>query len=225
MPPATLLTMSRQQRSKYDSQSEMAYQILKEKIITLELPPASLLNEAELMDELELGRTPIREALRQLAFENLVVILPRRGTIVADVNASDLQKIFEIRLDLEVCAVRLATERATPDQIREMEKLFEGIDDTVKQGDHHELIALDHQAHVMIAQASHNEFLETMLDRLYTHILRLWYVSLHEVSHLSDAVVEHQELVTAIKARDVQKAEQIMRDHIMGFQTMFLTVL
>lgn len=110
MLPATLLTVSRQLRATGDSQSEVAYRILKEKIVNLELPPASLLNEAELMAELDLGRTPIREALQRLALENLVVILPRRGTIVADLNLSDLQKIFEVRLELEVYAARLAAE-------------------------------------------------------------------------------------------------------------------
>ena len=93
MLPATLLTASRQHRHQTDSRSEAAYRILKEKIVTLDFPPAAVLNEAQLMAELNLGRTPIREALQRLAFDNLVIILPRRGTIVADLNMSDIQKI------------------------------------------------------------------------------------------------------------------------------------
>lgn len=224
MPVATLLTMSHQQLNKADSQSDMAYQTLKEKIVTLALPPASLLNESDLMAELGLGRTPIREALRQLAFENLVVILPRRGTIVADVNVSDLQKIFEIRLDLEVCAARLAAQRATPTQIGAMDLLFQEATQIIEEGDHIKLIQLDHQAHSLIAQASQNEFLEVMLERLYTHVLRLWYISLHEVDNLSQAVAEHRDLVAAIKRRDVVATEQLMRNHILGFQKAFLAV-
>jgi DNA-binding GntR family transcriptional regulator len=152
---ATLLTTSRQRRVNHDSRSEAAYRILKEKIVSLELPPASLLNEADLMTELDLGRTPIREALQRLALENLVVILPRRGTIVADLNMSDLQKIFEIRLELEAYAVRLAAERATPAQIVEMELLFANCDEFIQQGDYDQLIGLDHQAHRLLAQAAH----------------------------------------------------------------------
>lgn len=224
MPAATLLTRSNQELNKADSQSDLAYQILKEKIVTLALPPASLLNESALMAELGFGRTPIREALRQLAFENLVVILPRRGTIVADVNMSDLQKIFEIRLDLEVCAARLAAERATANQIQAMETLFQDATEIIAEGDHIKLIRLDHQAHTLIAQASHNEFLEAMLERLYTHVLRLWYISLHEVDNLSQAVAEHRDLVAAIKQRDVAATEQLMRNHILGFQKAFLAV-
>ena len=225
MLPATLLTASRQRRVNDDSRSEAAYRILKEKIVTLELPPASLLNEAELMAELGLGRTPIREALQRLALENLVVILPRRGTIVADLNMSDLQKIFEIRLELEVYTVQLAAERATPAHIAEMEALFAQADEIIHSGDYHQLIHLDHQAHRMLAQAAQNEFLEETLERLYTHVLRLWYVSLHKVSRLPEAIAEHRDIIAAVKVGDGQRAAQIMRAHITGFQTQFTAVL
>lgn len=225
MSPATLLTMSRQRSGQNQSQSELAYQILKEKIVTLEFPPASLLNEAALMDELQLGRTPIREALRQLALEDLVVILPRRGTIVADLNARDLQKIFEIRLELEVMAAGLAAERATPEQISEMEALFVGADAIIRQGDYNQLISLDQQAHKLLAQAAHNEFLADILERLYTHVLRLWYISLHEVGRLAEAVAEHRGLIAAVKTGDSERAASLMRAHVSGFQTEFSSLM
>lgn len=225
MLPASLLTASRQNRTKHDSRSEAAYRILKEKIVTLELPPAILLNEAELMAELDLGRTPIREALQRLAFENLVVILPRRGTIVADLNVSDLQKIFEVRVELEAHAARLAAERATSEQIAEMESLFAYTNEVIRSGDHHQLIRLDHQAHCLLARAAQNEFLEEILERLYTHMLRLWYLSLHKVSHLPDAIEEHRDIIDAVKAGDSERAAQLMRAHIAGFQEEFVAVL
>jgi DNA-binding GntR family transcriptional regulator len=223
MLPATLLTTTRQRRVNDDSQSEVAYRILKEKIVTLELPPASLLKEAELTAELGLGRTPIREALQRLALENLVVILPRRGIIVADLNLSDLQKIFEVRLELEAYAARLAAERATPAQITEMETLFANSDEIIRQGDYRQLIHLDHQAHRLLAQAAHNEFLEETLERLYAHVLRLWYVSLHQVSRLAEAIEEHRDIIAAVKAGDGQHAAEIMRTHITSFQAEFTT--
>jgi DNA-binding GntR family transcriptional regulator len=225
MLPATLLTASRQRRVNHDSRSEAAYRTIKEKIVTLQLLPAGLINEAELMVELGLGRTPIREALQRLALENLVVILPRRGTIIADLNMSDLQKIFEVRLELEVYAAQLAAERATPAQIAEMEVLFAGADEIIHSGDHHQLIHLDHQAHRMLAQAAQNEFLEETLERLYTHVLRLWYVSLHKINGLAEAIEEHRDIIEAIKAGDSQRAAQIMRAHVTGFQAQFTAVL
>ncbi|MDX1524285.1 MAG: GntR family transcriptional regulator, partial [Anaerolineae bacterium] len=180
--------------------------------------PASLLNEGELMTELELGRTPIREALQRLAFENLVVILPRRGTIVADLNISDLQKIFELRLQLETFMARLAAERATPEQIRKMEALFDNADDILQRGDYNQLIHLDIQSHRLLAEAANNEFLAEVLERLYTHVLRLWYVSLHKVERLAEAIEEHRVIVEAVKAGDGDRADQAMKAHIIGFQ-------
>lgn len=225
MLPATLLTAARQRRVDHDSRSEAAYRILKEKIVTLELPPASLLNESDLMSELRLGRTPIREALQRLALENLVVILPRRGTIVADLNMSDLQKIFEMRLELEIYAVRLAAERAAPAEVAEMEALLAKSDEIIQRGDYHQLMQLDHQVHQLLARAAHNEFLEETLERLYTHGLRLWYISLHKVSRLQEAIAEHREIIAAIKRGDSARAAEIMRTHITDFQTQLSAAL
>ncbi len=225
MLPATLITASHQRRGQANSHSETAYRILKEKIVTLELPPACLLNEAELMAELGLGRTPIREALQRLALEDLVVILPRRGTIVADLNISDLQKVFELRLELETFMVRLAAERATPEEIVEMETLFVDADAIIRNGDYHQLIHLDIEAHRLLAAAAHNEFLAETLERLYTHVLRLWYVSLHKVRRLPEALEEHRHIIAAVKAGDGARAVEIMRTHITGFQKEFAAVL
>ncbi len=211
-------------RVKTTSQSSDAYHLIKEKIITLELPPASVIDEARLIAELGLGRTPIREALQRLALDNLVVILPRRGTIVADLNMSDLQKIFEIRIELETYAVRLAAERATSTEIAAMEALFHNADAVIHDGDNDRLIRLDHEAHRLLAEAAHNEFLEDMLEHLYNHVLRLWYVSLHRVQRLREAIEEHREIIAAVKDRDSMRAAQIMHRHISEFQAQFLAV-
>jgi DNA-binding GntR family transcriptional regulator len=154
----------------------------------------------------------------------LVVILPRLGILVADLNLTDLQKIFEVRIELEVFAARLAAERATPEQVAEMEALFKNANALIKHGDHRQLIQLDHQAHQLVMRAAHNEFLEESLDRLYNHVLRLWYVSLHRVSRLREAIAEHRELIAAIKAGDGERAGEIMRTHIVGFQTEFMAI-
>src|ERR1044071_4558037 len=95
------------------SQSEEAYHRILERIVTLEMAPGSVVNEARLRDELKIGRTPIREALQRLARENLVRSVPHRGTFVTDVNISDLARITEVRLVLEAHAARLAAEKMT----------------------------------------------------------------------------------------------------------------
>jgi DNA-binding GntR family transcriptional regulator len=224
--PTSILMASSQRRIQSSSQSEVAYRAIKAKIISLELPPASLLNEEQLMAELKLGRTPIREALQRLALEALVIILPRRGTIVADLNLSDLKKIFELRVELEVFAAQLAAQRATPQQIAAMEALFTAAEATIREGNYQQLITLDREAHRLLAQATHNEFLEETLERLYSHVLRLWYASLHEVQHyLRDAIQEHRDLIAAIKAGDGERAREIMHRHVAGFQSAVMATL
>lgn len=223
--PTSILAASRRRRGDDGSRSQKAYRQIREKIVTLQLPPASIIDETQLMAELGLGHTPIREALQRLALENLVVILPRRGTLVADLNMSDLQKAFEVRLELEVLAVRLAAERVTPEEIQAMEALLADSDAVIRSGDHEQLIRLDHQAHRLLAQAAHNEFLEEALERLYDHVLRLWHVSLHKVGRLREAIEEHRDIVAAVKAGDGERAAQVVRAHIAGFQKEFIGVL
>src|SRR6267378_754266 len=93
------------------SQSEAAYLRIRDRIVSLDMPPGSVVQEAKLREELEIGRTPIREALQRLALENLVRSIPHRGTFVTDVNITDLSRITEVRVVLESHAARLATER------------------------------------------------------------------------------------------------------------------
>lgn len=224
MLPTSILAAHHRLKKQANSQSAEAYARIKEKIISLELPPASPVDENALMDELGFGRTPVREALQRLAHESLVVILPRRGTLVADLNLSDLQKIFEMRLELEPYAAWLAAGRATPDEIAAMEALFADPDALIRAGDNRQLIQIDHQAHMLLAQAAHNEFLEETLDRLYSHVLRLWYVSLHRVSRLREAIAEHRDIIAAVRARDGDRAAAIMRAHVAGFQSEFVSV-
>lgn len=223
MLPTSLLTAQRRQRSENSSQSAEAYARIREKIINLDLPPAAPIEENTLMEELGLGRTPIREAIQRLALENLVVVYPRRGTLVADLNPNDLQKIFELRLELEPYAARLAAERATAEQLAAMQALFASADEILQTGDHRQLIQLDHQAHELLAQAAHNEFLEETLERLYGHVLRLWYVSLNQVSRLREAIEEHRDIIAAVQARNGERAANIMRAHVAGFQSEFLS--
>ncbi len=230
MVQTSMLTASTRRRNSTESLSAIAYRRIRDKIVRLELPPASVIDESGLAQELEIGLTPIRQALRRLALENLVVILPRRGTLVADLNMSDLQKIFEIRVELEALAARLAAERATPEQIQAMEELMAQMEapepeKAPESPAHHRLIELDHRAHELLAEAAHNEFLAATLSQLYSHVLRLWYVSLHKVSRLEEAIREHRTIVDAVKARDGEQAAAIMRQHVQGFQQDFANVL
>lgn len=225
MIPTSILAASSQRRTQHTLLNDVAYARIKEKIIALELPPASLIDEGSLAQELDLGLTPVRQALRRLAMENLVLILPRRGTLVADLNLSDLHKIFEMRIELEALAAQRAAERITADQLHAMGALMTTSEPLLESNDKTQLLEVDHQLHALIAQAAHNEFLAETLDRLYSHIRRLWNLSLDRVTGLADGVREHDEILAAIRAGDGERAAALMRAHVQRFQKEVATLL
>src|SRR5207249_6332459 len=144
------------------SQSEEAYTRILDRIVSLEMPPGSVVNEARLREELGIGRTPIREALQRLARENFVRSIPHRGTFVTDVNITDLARITEVRVVLEAHAARLATEKLTSAD----REAIEGLLELLRPGpatDQRDLMQLDQQIHRLIYRSAHNPFLESTL--------------------------------------------------------------
>ena len=206
------------------SQSEEAYLRIRERIVSLDMPPGSVVNESRLRQELKIGRTPIREALQRLGRENLVRSVPHRGTFVTDVNITDLARITEVRVVLESHAARLAAERlsiADRDSFAQfLERLEEG-----PGLDQRQLMRLDQQIHREIYRAARNPFLESTLERYFNLSLRLWYLVLDRQVGLREAVEEHAELLRAILAGDGPAAEESMRRHVTGFEREIRKVL
>ncbi len=206
------------------SQSEEAYLRIRERIVSLAMPPGSVVNEGRLRQELQIGRTPIREALQRLARENLVRSVPHRGTFVTDVNITDLARITEVRVVLESHAARLAAERLSTADRDSFAQLLE----LVEQGpglDQRQLMRLDQQIHREIYRAARNPFLESTLERYFNLSLRLWYLVLDRQVGLREAVKEHAELLRAILAGDGPAADDSMRRHVTGFEREIRKVL
>jgi DNA-binding GntR family transcriptional regulator len=197
--------------------SEQAYHRIKEKIIRLEMPPLSVVDEQSLREELGLGRTPIREALHRLSAEGLIIIAPRRGMFVAEISITDLAKIFEVRMVLEGLCARLAAERITEDQLTQMETTMKDLD-AVAPGDAESLMGIDERFHTLLYQAADNEFLLDALDRLHTLSMRLWHLTLNHLGDLREAIDQHREITAALKVRDGDKAEYLIRQHVAEFQ-------
>jgi len=196
--------------------TQHAYELIWEKITTLEMAPGAPINEQQLAQELDMGQVPVREALRLLAHENLVVVTPRHGLYVAGVNGSDLEQLSEMRLPLETLCARLAAQRATPDDLVVLEALRQE-QATVPAEDSHRLFDLDHKFHQAVAQAAQNKYLAQTLDHLFGLSRRLWYLVLPHIGYLPAAVEEHLDLVEAIRAGDVDRAGHIMHDHVEKF--------
>jgi DNA-binding GntR family transcriptional regulator len=206
------------------SQSEEAYLRIRERIVSLDMRPGSVVNESRLREELKIGRTPIREALQRLSRENLVRSVPHRGTFVTDVNITDLARITEVRVVLEAHAARLAAERLTGQDrvaIQELLAVLEGGG----AADQRELMRLDQQIHRQIYRAARNSFLESTLERYFNLSLRLWYLVVDREVRLREAVAEHVELLRAVLAGEGSRAEESMRRHVTGFEREIRRVL
>jgi len=202
-----------------DSLSQQAYYLLRDRIVTLRLPPGTLVNERDLMAEFGLGRTPIREALRRLADDDLVEVFPRRGIYVGPIDVGDLGAISEVRVELEGFGARLAARRATTADHADIDALLGELaaDDHARADEHH-LIHLDQRIHRLVYRAARNPLLEASLDRYYVLALRLWFLALDRVRHLDDAVHEHEQLLQAIATGDEATAEGTAREHVAGFE-------
>jgi DNA-binding GntR family transcriptional regulator len=218
-PPPTVVL----HRLSARSLSERAYLLIRDLIVTLELRPGSVIEEARLCRELNLGRTPVREALKRLTHERLVRSVPHRGAFVMDINITDLARLTEVRVELEGFGARLAAERANADDHAAMRTLMAELAELTDTNPDH-LIQFDQRIHRVIWQASHNRFLEDACEQHFTHSLRLWFLVIHLVD-LKVAVEEHSRLLDAIVARDGGRAQDMMRRHVTGFEAAVRRVL
>jgi DNA-binding GntR family transcriptional regulator len=207
------------------SLSDQAYFRIRELIVSLALPPGTIINERELMERLDLGRTPVREALRTLAREQLVDVFPRRGIFVSRVDARDLAGLSEVRLALETLAARLAAERATDEDRAGCAALLGELEQAAGKKDERALIELDQRIHRHVHRCTHNPFLTRTLEEYYVLTLRVWFLALDRVARLEDAVREHRELLNAVRAGDSATAEEVMRRHVIGFERAIREVL
>jgi DNA-binding GntR family transcriptional regulator len=204
--------------------SEKAYRLIKEKVVTLELPPSAVIDEHILMQELDLGRTPIREALQRLDSEGLVNIVPRRGTFVNDISVTDLQKIFELRIVLEGFCARLAAQRITNEQLKRMESVLQDLEQ-LQDGDPQALMSIDKRFHRLLYASADNEFMADILNRLYDLSLRLWHLVLNRLDEVRHSIEQHGDVYRALKEGEGDRAEAIIQKHIVEFQQGIKAVL
>ncbi|MGL6280553.1 MAG: GntR family transcriptional regulator, partial [Gaiella sp.] len=208
------------------SLADRAFYEIRELIVTLELAPGSLVSERELMSRLGLGRTPVREALRDLARARLVEVYPRRGIFVSTVDVGDIADLSEVRVVLESQAARLAAERSTQADRDATEALLAELEAVGAAPDERALIELDQRIHRHVYAAAHNPFLAAALEEHYVLALRIWFLALDRVAdRLDQSVHEHRELLEAIRDRAPAAAEDAMRRHIHSFDTAIRAVL
>jgi DNA-binding GntR family transcriptional regulator len=196
------------------SAGEVAYERLKRLIVTVEIPPGTALSEPALVAHLGIGRTPVREALRRLADERLIVIFPRRGLVVAQLGLPEVQQLFEARLTVEGDLARLAAERAAAADHVTLTHLNEAVHEAENDHSFSSFLDVDQRLHREIARIARNTFLTEAADRILTLNAWLWHTHMARYGIEPSDYASHDRIVSAIGGRDAEAAREAMIDHI-----------
>ena len=206
--------------------SEVAYQQIKQMIVTVKLRPGEQIDEGGLAESLSIGRTPIREALFRLAAEELLQVRHGRGFFVRDVTLSDLKDLFEALLILERSAAALATRRISPEQVQVLKDVNAALKKAWQENDFMQVTLLNSRFHRTIYEAAHNAFLNSYLNSLQNQSQRLAYLcfskpatSLDLESHADHSIEDHQRLIQCFETGDEAGAINAITEHIRLFQS------
>jgi DNA-binding GntR family transcriptional regulator len=201
-----------------ETNADRAYETVRERLIMLDIRPGEPINDDHLAGDLGLGRTPVREALKRLERDRLVVAYPRRGTFATAVDMTDLADISEIRKQLEPVAAARAARTATAESRARLEKLAEAIAAIDDRDDPRDVLRHDVHVHREIYRASGNPHLETILVGLDAHATRIWCLFLDRLPDVAGHVREHIDLLKAIVAGDGETAAALTLGHVTGFE-------
>ncbi|MFQ5603695.1 MAG: GntR family transcriptional regulator [bacterium] len=199
--------------------ADQAYRILEEMIVTLELPPGSAYSEADLSQKINIGRTPLRQALQKLADHRLVASLPRRGIIVSEVNIAEHLALLETRRVLDRLVVSRAARRANPDQRQELKSCAREILQAAATGDVAEFMCRDQQFDQIVETASRNIFAARACAPLHAHCRRFWYLY-QENGDLSQSAKLHAAVMKAVVVKD-ESAAANASDQLMDYLEQF----
>lgn len=187
------------------SLAQKAYELLEEKLVTLQLPPGALVSEGELIEMTGIGRTPVREAIQRLANQDLLQVIPRKGLMVTPVSRTGMLHILEARKPLERLVVHRAALNARDEQrgslsaiARDMALVHESLD---------EFLRLDFELDKLIDECASNPFATAALAPFRSHSRRFWYFHRQQVK-LAEAITAHASLARLIARRDANGAEK-----------------
>ncbi len=197
---------------------DVVFNTLRRAIITGKFAPGERLMEISLANRLGVSRTPVREAIRKLELEGLVIMIPRKGAQVAKITEKSLRDVIEIRCVLEEFAASLACERITEEGKEKLKEAHQQFVDAVQSRDILDIVEKDEKFHDAIFQATSNDKLITIINNLREQFYRYRMEYVRDIEQHSVLVTEHENLLHAIFNHDSETAKQIMRTHLKNQQ-------
>ena len=195
---------------------DVVFQTLRQAILREDLAPGERLMEIPLANKLGVSRTPLREAIRMLEQEGLVVMIPRRGAQVAGISEKSLRDVLEVRKSLEKLAVELACERMTEEDMKEMNRAEEAFSAAVHEGDALRIAETDEQFHDVIYNSTGNTKLVQLLNNLREQMYRYRLEHIKDEKSRLPLLEEHQRMMAALRSRDVELAKKAAGEHIVN---------
>ena len=194
------------------SRKQRAYDYLKNAIITSAIPAGSPVREMDVATALEMSRTPIREAMRELETEGVLKSYPSRGTFVVPITPSDVEEIYELRTLHELWAIERSFDRITDEELDVVEKMFK---ESYTAGDWETWHRADRLLHRLIIERSGSKRLASFVGTLNTQVDRIRTVSAsRDQSRLEISYREHMEIIELIRKRDLPKCKEALRSHL-----------
>ena len=193
---------------------DVVFQTLREAILKGDLRPGERLMELQLAAKLGVSRTPIREAIRMLEQEGLAVTIPRKGAEVARMTEKDMEDDLQIREALDDLAVQVACDKITQEQLERLMATMKNFELAVQAGDLSKIVAYDVEFHDVIYEATDNPKLVILLSNLREQIYRYRVEYLKEKENYPMLIVEHEEIVQALKQKNKERVADAMRNHI-----------
>ena len=194
--------------------AEKAYELIKERIVSLELDPGVSVDEIFLARRVGLAPGPVSEAVERLIDEGWLERTNGGVKVTEESLGNIMDQLFEVRSVLEGLCARLAAERAAEEQLVYLESLMPQFEEAARKADTQSWIQLDQRFHEAIYDAAGNLFLENALKELYTLDLRIWYLVLHRMTDLPRIVESHRAIVNALRERNARAAERALTKHI-----------
>jgi DNA-binding GntR family transcriptional regulator len=195
--------------------SELAYEAIRDKLVHLEIAPGAAVDEAQLAAELGLGRTPVREAIKRLTYQKLVVVYPRSGSYATQVDVADLASLCDIRERLEGLAAERAASEARYEERQDLRQLLDELESDCAPG---RLLELDAAAHRTVHRLAHNEYLLDILTQSLDLSLRIWNLARERLPHLEHHVHGQADILRAILDRDPPRARELAERHVRAFE-------
>ena len=200
-------------------QRQQAYEKIKKAIVTLRFEMGKNINEQDLCQEFNLGRTPVRESLQLLASEGLVVIVPRKGVYVSYVSLEDFQKIYESRLMVETYCISEATQKIGDVEIQRLKMLIEDSEHLVDDRDIEGLLEVDREIHMGIVKSLNNRYIEQIAGQVYDLVTRMWFLSYRTRTQedLRISLLSHSKILNKLATRNITESLTANREHLDQF--------